>query len=303
VAHLRFGGAVNRLDRGSARVPVIRTPAGLLRRLGRTLLWLLVVVLLLRGLAGLVSPGEPRAVVRAAPHAVVAWPDDEARAFAADFARAYLGYSPKDAEAYTQTLERFVAPELVASIAPEFQEDEPRQAVGAVTVARTASLDASHALVTVAAAVNGRTRYLAVPVARDSHGGLVVADLPSLVAPPARGVVDAPELEPVAAGERAGIVDVLSRFFGFYLAGDAKALEYLVAAGVRMGALGQRYELDGLMSLALAAPARGRVREVWATVRARDAATRAVYPLRYRLRLVRGERWQVAAVNSSTKGG
>jgi hypothetical protein len=229
---------------------------------------------------------------------VAVWPDDEARAFAADFARAYLSYSPGE----PQPLERFATPELASSIAPEFGDGKERQAVGMVAVARTAKLDDSHSLVTVAAVVNGDTRYLAVPVARDSHGGLVVSDLPSLVAPPARAVVDAPSLEPVASGERAGIEDVLHRFFSSYLSGDSSALEYLIPAGVRIGALGQKYELLGMTSLALAAPAKGRTREVWATVRARDVGSRAVYGLRYRLQLVREDRWYVAAVNSS-KGG
>jgi hypothetical protein len=300
VAHLRFGGAVNRLDRGSARVPVLRTPADVLKRLGRVVLWLLVVVLLLRGLASLFSTDTP-APTAARPAATVAavWPDDEARAFAADFARAYLSYSPKQ----PQALGRFVTPELVSSIAPEYVDGEARQSVGAVSVARTAKLDASHALVTVAAAVNNETRYLAVPVARDSRGGVVVSDLPSLVAPPAHGVVDAPELEPLASSERAGIEDVLQRFMSAYLAGDSRALVYLVPAGARVGALGQKYELLGVTSVALAAPARGSSREVWATVRARDVESRAVYGLRYRLKLVQEDRWYVAAVNSSSSGG
>jgi hypothetical protein len=100
----------------------------------------------------------------------------------------------------------------------------------------------------------------------------------------------------------AGIEDVLNRFLADYLAGDSSGLEYLVPAGVRIGALGQKYELLGLTSLALAAPAKGRTREVWATVRARDVESRATYGLRYRLQLVREDRWMVAAVNGS-KGG
>ena len=74
---------------------------------------------------------------------------------------------------------------------------------------------------------------------------------------------------------------------------------YLVPAGVRMGAVAQKYELLGISSLALAAPAKGDTREVWASARARDARTRAIYSMRYRLRLVRSDRWYVAAVNSS----
>jgi hypothetical protein len=306
VGHLRFGGAVSGLDRESSRAPVMRTPAGLLKRLGRVLLWVLVVVLLLRGLVAVVAPREPAAVVPSLRPASPAWPDDEARAFAADFARVYLSYSPRDPEGYVRGLQAFVAPELAGSIAPEFAEDAERQAVGAVTVARSAVLDDRHALVTVAATVTGETvatRYLAVPVARDGRGGLVVSDLPSFAAPPARASDARVAVEPLAGAERAGIEDVLSRFFAAYLAGDARELEYLVPAGVRIGALGQRHELLEVVSLSQGAPPAGREREVLATVRARDVVTRAVYPLRYRLRLVRRDRWYVAAVNTTTRQG
>jgi hypothetical protein len=92
---------------------------------------------------------------------------------------------------------------------------------------------------------------------------------------------------------------VLGRFFRPYLAGEASELEYVVQSGVRIGALAQRHEFLGLVSVAQTGARTGQERTVLATVRARDLATRAVYTLRYRLRLVRGDRWYVAAVNSA----
>ena len=50
----------------SARVPVIRTAGGLVKRLGRAVLWLLVLVLLLRGLASVLEPREPTPAVHGA---------------------------------------------------------------------------------------------------------------------------------------------------------------------------------------------------------------------------------------------
>jgi Conjugative transposon protein TcpC len=295
VAHLRFGGVVSRLDRGSARAPVLRTPADVLKRLGRVVLWLLVVVLLLRGLASLFASDAPKPAAAPAPlrAAVATWPDDEAKAFAADFARAYLSSS-------TESLDRYVTPELAATIAPEWADEQKPQKVGAVSVARVSKLGDDQALITVAATVGTDARYLSVPVTRDARGGLVVTALPSLVGPPAHAAVESPSLEPIASDERGGIEDVLNRFFSAYLAGDSQGLEYLVPAGTRIGALGQKYELLGMTSLALAAPAKGRTREVWASVRARDVQSRAIYGLRYRLTLVRDDRWYVQAV---TGGG
>jgi hypothetical protein len=286
MAHLRFGS--RRSDRPSARA--LRTPADLVKRLGRGLLWVLAIVLLARGLTSLLATDSAASptVVKPLTRATATWPDEEARAFAADFARAYL-------TAPEPPLERYVTPELATTIGAEF-DAHARQDVGAVSVARVAPLGASQALITVAAAVGDDTRYLAVPVARDGGGGLVVTDLPSLVGPPARAVVEAPSQDPVDSSERPAIEDVLKRFLTAYLAGDASGLEYLVPPGTRISPVGRRYELIGITSLVLAAPPKGRARVVWTSVRARDVQSRAIYGLRYRLQLVRDDRWYVQAV-------
>lgn len=298
MGHLRVGAAF----RGPRR-DVVRTPAGLLKRLGRAVLWLLVLVLLLRGFATVMEPREPASVVAAAKPAAAVWPDDETRAFAADFARAYLTYNAKDPEASATAIRAFVEPELATAVVPEYGEDASRRAVGSVSVARVAKVDDSHALVTVAAAATGGTQYVSVPVARDANGGLVVSDLPSLTAPPALASVPAKETESLPASEREPIEDVVSRFLTAYLKGDSGELSFFVPAGTRITALAHEHELVDVTSLALAAPAQGRVRDVMATVRAKDAATGATYGLRYRLQLVREDRWLVAAVNSTEKAG
>jgi hypothetical protein len=286
MAHLRFGAT--RLERRPPRA--LRTPADLYKRLGRGVLWLFVIVLLARGLVSLLASDRPVSPTVAKPlaQATPAWPDEEARAFAADFARAYL-------TAPEPSLQRYVTPELAATIAPEFAANS-RQDVGAVSVARVAPLGSSQALITVAAAVGADTRYLAVPVARDAGGGLVVTDLPSLVGPPAHAVVEAPSYEPVDSSERGAIEDVLKRFLTAYLAGDGHGLEYLVPPGTRISPVGQQYEMVDITSLQLAAPPNGEERVVWTSVQARDEQSRATYGLRYRLQLVKRDRWYVAAV-------
>jgi hypothetical protein len=287
------------------RVPVIRTPGGFVKRLGRALLWLLVLVLLLRGLASVLEPRDPARVAPASRPAPVPWPDDDARAFAADFARAYLSYSPARPDASASAVRAFASPELADSIAPEYDGKAPAQSVVSVTVARTATLDARHALITVAATIDGAdaTRYLTVPVARDVAGGLVVSDLPSFAAAPGRASLEQQATEPVPVAERAAIEPVVSRFLRAYLAGDASGLEYLVPAGVRISAPALRYELLDVTSLSLAAPASGRERVALAEVRVRDRRGGRVFSLLYRLRLVQRDRWYVAAVNQATRKG
>jgi hypothetical protein len=270
---------------------------------GRVVLWCAVTVLLLRGASDVMAVQEPAPVQREPRGVAAGWPDDAARAFALGFARAYLSFEPERPAAYARGLERFVAPELAASVVPQFAPHGARQVVQDVTVARIARVDDRHALITVAvtlAAERVSTRYVTVPVARDAGGGLVVSDLPSFAPPPALGSDSAPELEPLTGTARVEVEDVLARFFEAFLAGDSAQLEYLVPAGVRIGALADPHELVAVASIAQLGAGEGRERTVVAAVRARDAATGVVYGLRYRLRLVRGDRWYVAAVNQTT---
>ena len=89
-----LGGAVSRPRSESARVPGIRTAGGLVKRLGRALLWLLVWCCCCAGWRACSSrTSRHRRCRRRGPRRT--WPDDDARAFAADFARAYLSYTPR----------------------------------------------------------------------------------------------------------------------------------------------------------------------------------------------------------------
>jgi hypothetical protein len=271
-----------------------RTPAELVRVVGRGALWCVLALLLVRGAGDVLAAREPAPVAREARSVATVWPDDEARAFAVDFTRAYLGWSPR--------VQELVAPEIAHAVAPEHGSRARPPVVETATVARSARIDSRHALVTVAA---GDGRYVTVPVARDGADGLVVYDLPSLATPPARAQPPPLAPEPLPAADRAAIEDVVERFFRAFLAGRSEELEYLVPAGTRIGALAHEHELVGLVSVAQVGTATGREREVLASVRARDAQSRAVYALRYRLRLVRNDdgRWYVAAVNATPKEG
>jgi hypothetical protein len=304
------GTLLGRLRTGQRKSAAGRRPQTareLLTRVGRLLLWLAVGVVLLRGVAGTFTTAQPARVPHVSSRAAAAvWPDDPAKAFAVEFATAYLTHSPTDDPgAYTTALEAFASPELVAQLAPRFDEQEPREAVRSAAVAGLIRLDGRHALVTVAAALSGPPmlqRLVTVPIARDDRGGLVVYDLPSFASAPPRAAVTAPDLEPLFSNERAAIVDVLEPFLRAYLAGDTAALAYLVPPGARIAAAAGRWELIELTSVSAAGPATRAGRVVLATVEARDSASRATYALRYRVRLVRRDRWYVADLNGPGRG-
>src|SRR4051794_38040950 len=132
----------------------------LLTRVGRLLLWLAVLVVLVRGLAGIANaqrPAPDRRGVDGAQAAALGWPDDAARAFAVQFASAYLTHvRGEDQGVYARRVEAFASADLVGQLAPTFDRGAPAQTVQAATVAGTARLDARHALITVAATLASR---------------------------------------------------------------------------------------------------------------------------------------------------
>jgi conjugative transposon protein TcpC len=290
----------------------VRTLAGLgsvsarelLARVGRWVLWLAVVAVLARGGSDMLGRERSRTTTPLRHVATaVRWPDDAARAFAVAFASAYLTLSPGDNGAHARQLTAFASPALADQLVPRLPRRPAGQAVRSATVAKVARVDHGHALVTVAATVahDGlSSRFLTVPVARDAAGGLVVYDLPSFVLTPARATAGPPPGDPFTGADRAAIADVVTRFLRAYLAGDAGALTYLVVPGTHVGAAGD-FELVTLTSLASERATAGDRRTVLATVQARDVESRATYALRYRVELVRRERWYVAAINASGK--
>jgi hypothetical protein len=291
--------------RGPVMVP---TPRDVLAGAGRVVLWLAVGLLLLRGLeTTLGSSKQARPSQGARPSPVAEWADDAARALAVEFATAYLTHSPgEDPTAAGQRLSALASPDLAGELVPQFARGAPTQAVRSATVAHTVTVDREHALVTVAATLaTGRqlgTRRLTVPIARDAAGRLVIDDLPSFAAAPARAAGELPADEPLTGADREPIENVLTRFLRAYLAGDTGGLAYLVAPGAQMTAVSGRFELLSLSSVLSSGAANGGRRSVLVMVRTRDQASRAVYMLRYRIGLVRRDRWYVATLNEEGAG-
>jgi hypothetical protein len=281
------------------------TSRELLARIGRMLLWLSVVVVLVRGLAGIANAQRPGPDRRGSDGAqAAAWPDDAARAFAVEFVTAYLTHAPsEDAGVYARRVEAFASAELAGQLAPTLDRGTPAQTVQAATVAGAERLDAAHALITVAVTLGSRpgrvTRWLSVPIARDRRGGLVVVDLPSFVGAPPRAAGGPVQGDPLLGSDSGAITDLVTRFLRAYLAGDTGALWYLCAPGARITSSAGGLRVLEVVSIELAAPASARARRLLVAARARDLAFGVTYGLRYRIEVVRRGRWYVAAIDGS----
>lgn len=277
-----------------------RTTGDWAKLAGRVVLWALVVILLLRGLASVVRPAPEPLAPAPSPEAT-AIRDDEARAYAAAFAKRYLTYDV----ARPDERERWLAPYLAEDLDPaggvEIPEVGSNQRVEDTDVARVRPNGPGRLLVTVATTVASptlSTRYLTVPIQRDASGGLLVYDYPSFEAAPARADAPAIDTRILPAEEREAIEDVLRRFLTAYLAGREGALAYFLPPGRELEAVGERYVVEELEDVKSVGPEEGPQRTVVAVVRARDKRTRAAYLLRYQAVLVYRDRWLVARVNS-----
>jgi hypothetical protein len=279
---------------------VLSARRGLWQPIARGLLWAAVLLVLLRGVADILA-GDERATpaTSAARPAAAAWPNDEPRAFAISFARAYLTYSPRHPEYHEQAVRPMLTPELRANAALSVPETGDTQTVDQAAVARTERLDNNRALITVASVVFGKTvttRYLTVPVARDGRGGLAVFDYPAFTSPPPAASLSADakaEEESITGPDAEPIESLLRRFFPEYLSGRGDRLSFFLATDAQLASLDQTYEVIDLVSVAQEGEQDGPRRRVLAVVRARDTETRAVYTLRYRVRITRGDRWLV----------
>jgi hypothetical protein len=278
-----------------------RNVGELARRGGRVVLWLAVALVLIRGLSSILSPA-PEAPARAAAAPSGGAVDQEVGAYAETFVKRWLSYDVAHPEYREIALARYLAEDLDAAGGVEVPESGPNQAVEETSVARVRPNGPGRSLVTVAATVASRrlsTRYVTVPVQQGAGGALVIYDLPSFEAPPARA--EAPEIDTngLAAEERDAIEDLVGRFFAAYLSGREGALAYFLPPGTALEATSERYTVTELSSVKQVGRSEGPQRTVIAVVEAKDRETGAVYLLRYQALLVyRGNRWLVARVNS-----
>ncbi len=280
------------------------TTGTLIRRAGRIALWLVVAILLLRGFADVMASDQPTAVPLARSDAQESFPDAGAEAYAAAFTRAWLEFDPRHPEFHAAALEPYLGPDVEESAGLDIPERGATQTVREVTIAGEQAIDDQRALVTVLATVATETvttRYVSVPVGRSDDGrGYVVYDLPSFSPPPATAAIEAQETEELEERDQAEVEDTLARFFAAYLAGESDDLRPFIPPGVRLEAVGQRYELLELVSAAaLEGRAEGDEHEVLATLRARDVETGAEYVLRYRVSIERRDRYLVTALNTT----
>lgn len=260
-------------------------------------MWATVGLVFVRGLGAVAasSTHPVAAVIAKAPAS--RFPGADVEAFAVRFARVYLTWRPGHGGRRAAAVGSFFSGDLRDRAAAELPPRGPGQMVAQATVARSADLGSGRALLTVASELtDGRTVYLTVPVAGDSHGGLDVFALPALTAPPPHGSTPAIASDPLTGTDAGELRALVQRFLGAYVSGeDPSGLAYLVGPGTVIAAMPTGFALGSVEEVGRLGGGGSRM-TVEAAVHVRDKATRASYPLAYRLQLRHTDRWYVTGV-------
>jgi hypothetical protein len=260
----------------------------LLRPLGRVAIWIVVGLLLIRGVGAVLASPQPSA---RQPQASGALAEPASSSLAVRFARAYLeGRSS-----------RALAP-LLAEGARVPAARRSGQPVHAAEPAGIHELGGGRAVLTVACELrDARTLYLAVPISRSGAGEVAVQGAPWIVAAPSVAGVAAERPRSLAGPDAAAIGALVAKFIPAYLAARSPGdLSYFLAPGAEVAPLGGSLELLGAPGAAAQiGEGEGSRRTVLAPSWVRDPAGGASYRLAYRLSLVRRGRWYVEAVEGT----
>ena len=278
----------------------------------RVVLWVALLVIAFRGITAIAfGQGTAPAAGSGSAHAGGAqFPVSLAEAYAAEFGRAYLSFSPQNQGQREQALAAFV-PASVAVAHPDLGWNGAGQLnLQMEQVAGIRVQDRAHAVVTLLAMVNGQLMELGVPVAV-AGGGVVVSGEPAWLPAPPQASLSSPapgRSDPVARGQ---LLNELPAFFQAYASGDSTTLRRLGLRGASLAGLGGAVVFDSIAALHV--PSGGRSRTITVTViwqlpgqPASAASTRGMTPklqMSYCVSVValQSGKWYVTGIGASTE--
>ena len=229
----------------------------------RVVLWTALVVVAFRGITAIIFGSSPAPAGGTGPaNATGKFPVSLAEAYATEFGRVYLGFSPQSLGQREQALASFVPP-AVSAVNPSLGWNGIGQLnLQSLQVAGIRVQDHKHAVVTLLALLNGQLMELGVPVAA-TGGGLVVSGEPAwLPAPPRISPPPAPRGSDRVAQSQ--LMNELPAFFQAYASGDGRALNRFLAHGASVAGLSGAVTFDSIGALHV--PPGGASRQITVTV-------------------------------------
>jgi len=228
----------------------------------RAVLWTALLVIAFRGITAIIASSSSTQASGTGTGTGEQFPVSLAEAYAADFGRVYLGFSPQNLAEREQALAAFV-PASVSAANPSLGWNGIGQLnLQSVQVAGIKVQDPQHAVVTLLALLSGQLMELGVPVAA-TGGGLVVSAEPAwLAAPPRISPRPAPGGSDQVAQSQ--LMNELPAFFRAYASGDSGTLNSFLAPGAPVTGLGGAVTFDQISALHV--PPGGTTRQITVTV-------------------------------------
>jgi Conjugative transposon protein TcpC len=229
----------------------------------RVVLWTTLAVVAFRGITAIIFGTSPApAGGTGAVNATGEFPVSLAEAYATEFGRVYLGFSPQSLGQREQALASFVPP-AVSAVNPSLGWNGIGQLnLQSLQVAGIRVQDQKHAVVTLLALLNGQLMELGVPVAATASGLVVSGEPAWLPAPPRISPPPAPRGSDRVAQSQ--LMNELPAFFQAYASGDGRALNRFLAHGASVAGLGGAVTFDSIGALHV--PPGGASRQITVTV-------------------------------------
>jgi hypothetical protein len=228
----------------------------------RAVLWTALLVIAFRGITAIVFSWSAVPAAGTGPRTGGEFPVSLAEAYATEFGRVYLGFSPQNLGQREQALAAFV-PASVSAANPSLGWNGIGQLnLQSLQVAGITVRDSQHAVVTLLALVSGQLMELGVPVAATGSGLVVSAEPAWLPAPPQASPPPGPRgSDQVAQGQ---LMNELPAFFRAYASSDSAALNSFLVHGASVTGLGGAVTFDQISALHV--PPGGAIRQITVTV-------------------------------------
>ena len=232
----------------------------------RVVLWTALLVIAFRGITAIVfnQASAPAGGGTGPQSASGQFPVTLAEAYAAEFGRVYLSFSPQNQGQREQALAAFVPASLSAANPNLGWNGTGQLNLQAVQVAGITVQDPRHAVVTLLALVNGQLLQLGVPVAA-SGSGVVVSGEPAWLSGPPQ-IALPPAAAPRGSDQvaQSQLMNELPAFFQAYANGDSVTLNKFAVRGVLLTGLGGAVTFDSISALHV--PPGGATRQITVTV-------------------------------------
>jgi hypothetical protein len=232
----------------------------------RAVVWAVLLIIGYRGIMAIVlneTPASKSGTSVTPAGGGNSFPATLAQAYAMQFGAVYLNFNPATATQRAQQLAAYLPADLSSADPQLGWNGQGTLRLASEQVAGISVKDASHAVVTLLANVNGQLMELGVPVYA-ARGGMTVSGEPAWLAAPAAASPPASVGASSDPAAQNALMAQLPSFFQAYASGDSATLNRFLAPGASVSGLGGVLTYGGISGLYV--PPGGSTRTITVTV-------------------------------------